>query len=76
MRILFPLAMVHKIPRNKSNHSTMIIKLNNDNVKPTKDFRSELLWKNEDDILDRVMKAWLHPVIGKDKLSCFLVKIE
>jgi hypothetical protein len=40
--IIFPLAMVHKIRRNNSNHNPLILKLNNDHVEPIKYFRYEL----------------------------------
>jgi endonuclease/exonuclease/phosphatase family metal-dependent hydrolase len=36
---LFPLAMVHKISRNNSDHNPLIIKLNNEHANPIKEFR-------------------------------------
>jgi hypothetical protein len=39
---LFPLALVHKILRNRSDNNPLILKLNNEHVKQSKDFRYEL----------------------------------
>jgi hypothetical protein len=49
--------MVHKIPRNNLDHNPLIIKLNNEHVRPQKEFRYELYWKKEEEFLDRVKKA-------------------
>jgi hypothetical protein len=54
---LFSLALVHKIPRNSSDHNPLILKLNNEHVKHSKDFRYELYWKNKENLLERVKKA-------------------
>jgi hypothetical protein len=36
--LLFSLAMVHKIPRNNSDHNPLVIKLNNEHVKSIRIF--------------------------------------
>ena len=73
---LFPLALVHKITKNCSDHCPLILSLNNERVKPPSTFRYELFWEQEVDFLDRVKKAWLLPVRGKDALSCFIFKLK
>jgi hypothetical protein len=52
--LLLPLAMVHKIPRNNSDHNSLVIKLNNEHAKPIKNLIYELFWRNEEDFLKRV----------------------
>jgi hypothetical protein len=48
------LAMVHKIPQNKSDDNPLISKLNNEHVKLVRYFRYELYLKNEEECLDMV----------------------
>jgi hypothetical protein len=68
--------MVHKIPINNLDHNRLIMKLNNEHVKTTKEFRYELFWKKEDDFLERVRKALNSPLRVKNNLSCFLLKLK
>jgi hypothetical protein len=74
--MLFPLAMVHKIPRNDSDHNSLVIKLNNEHAKPIKNLIYELFWRNEEDFLKRVKVAWEKLVFGKDRLSVFLLRLK
>jgi hypothetical protein len=74
--LLFPLTTIHKLSREISDHSPIILDTMEGREKQIKEFRSDKRWLKEENFLPKVYRIWSQPVRARDSLSCFQQKLK
>jgi hypothetical protein len=74
--LLFPLTTVHKLTREVSDHSPIILDTMEGKENQRREFRFEKRWLKEEEFLHRVVKIWAQPVRAKDSLAKFQIKLK
>jgi hypothetical protein len=74
--LLFPLTTVHKLTREVSDHSPIIIDTMEGKENQRREFRFEKRWLKEEDFLHRVDRIWAQPVRARDSLARFQAKLK
>jgi hypothetical protein len=73
---LFPTILVHKKPREFSDHNPLIINFGSQNTCRSRDFRFELSWLKHDDFLPKVREIWLSPTRDSVSLDRVVFKLR
>ena len=73
---LFPLTIVHKLSREVSDHSPLILDTMEGQETGGREFRFEKSWLQCDDFLARVEKVWKKRVNGKNSLDRLQKKLK
>jgi hypothetical protein len=73
---LFPTILVHKKPREFSDHNPLIIDFGSQNTCRSRDFRFELSWLKHDDFLPKVREIWLSPTRDSVSLDRVVFKLR
>jgi hypothetical protein len=73
---LFPLTTVHKLVREISDHNPLILDTMEQKDRPSRDFKFEKSWIQQDDFLDRVNRAWHKPVRATDSKGIIQMKLK
>jgi hypothetical protein len=74
--LLFPLTTVHKLSREISNHSPIILDTMEGRENQNKEFRFDNRWLKEENFLPKVYRIWSQLVRARDSLSCFQQKLK
>jgi hypothetical protein len=73
---LFPLATVHKLVKEMSDHNPLILDTMEQKNKVNRDFKFEKAWLHEDDFLSRVSRSWSIPRRAADSLGKLQHKLK
>jgi hypothetical protein len=76
MGVTFPITTVHKLTREVSDHSPIIIDTMEGKENQRREFRFEKRWLKEEDFLHRVDRIWAQPVRARDSLARFQEKLK
>jgi hypothetical protein len=73
---LFPTVMVHKHPRDFSDHNPLILSTTQKPSVRTRDFRFEITWIKQPKFLSKVQGIWETPTRDHIPLDRFLFKLK
>jgi hypothetical protein len=74
--LMFPIVLVHKKPREMSNHNPLIVSTRHSQVSHTREFRFELTWVSHPDFLPKVQELWDLPTRDIRALDRFLYRLK